>query len=101
MNNNAFSIHNLYLIFGDNKFQLENIDNISIKSGEILGVLGESGCGKSTFGKCLIGLINYRDKERFHVTKLGEKGSVASIKFPMGANIFREGNVLKGTKREL
>lgn len=101
MSINVFSIHNLDLVFGNNKFHLENINNISINLGEILGVLGESGCGKSTFGKCLIGLINYKDKERFHVTQLGTNKGKASIEYPMGANIFRNGNILTGTKKEL
>ena len=98
MINNIFNIHNLDLVFGKDKFHLENIDNLSIKSGEIIGVLGESGCGKSTFGKCLIGLINYRDKTHFNVTKLGGNEKLASIEFPMETKLF---NVLKGTKREL
>lgn len=101
MNNTVYSIHNLDLVFGNDKFHLENIDDILIKSGEILGILGESGCGKSTLGKCLIGLINYRDKERFSVTKLGTDKVESSIKFPLYDNIFREGNLLKGSKKEL
>jgi oligopeptide transport system ATP-binding protein len=30
--------------------------SLEVKSGEILGVVGESGCGKSTLGRCLAGL---------------------------------------------
>jgi len=101
MGDNVYKIQNLDLVFGNNKFHLESIDNVSIKTGEILGVLGESGCGKTTFGKCLIGLINYRDKDRFNVTQFGVNGNSAIIEFPMHPNLFKESNVLKGTKKEL
>ena len=30
--------------------------SVDIYEGETLGVIGESGCGKSTFGKCLVQL---------------------------------------------
>ena len=38
------------------------LDNISfeIGRGEIFGLVGESGCGKTTLGKCILGLKDYR-----------------------------------------
>lgn len=32
--------------------------NITLRSGEILGVVGESGCGKSTLARCIIRLLD-------------------------------------------
>ena len=38
---------------------VQAVDNVSfdIRSGETLGLVGESGCGKSTVGRCLLRLI--------------------------------------------
>ena len=49
-----FEIKGLYKCY-DNKakskvYAINNI-NLTIKKGEILGLVGESGCGKSTLGK--------------------------------------------------
>jgi ABC-type glutathione transport system ATPase component len=37
---------------------LDNL-NLEIKAGEIFGLVGESGCGKTTLGRCILGLIEY------------------------------------------
>jgi ABC-type glutathione transport system ATPase component len=33
--------------------------NLEIRAGEICGLVGESGCGKTTLGRCILGLIEY------------------------------------------
>lgn len=46
-------------LFGKDKRVLKAVDGISfqIKEGEILSLVGESGCGKTTTGKAVLGLV--------------------------------------------
>ena len=47
-------------IFGKKEIKpvLSNI-NMEIKRGEIFGLVGESGCGKTTLAKCILSLLDY------------------------------------------
>jgi len=50
-------------IFSPHKQHLKAVDDISftIANNEVLGLVGESGCGKSTVGKCILRLMKPTD----------------------------------------
>ncbi|MCQ2771922.1 MAG: ATP-binding cassette domain-containing protein [Bacilli bacterium] len=52
------SVENLKQYFGSGAFVTKAVDNVSfkIKEGECFGIVGESGCGKTTTGRSIINL---------------------------------------------
>ena len=47
--------------------------NLSVSQGEILGLVGESGCGKSSLGKALVGILPLYEGEVYFAGKKVEK----------------------------
>ena len=95
---NILVVENLRQYFkvgsGKRKIVVKAVHNISfeIKKGEVFGMVGESGCGKTTSGRSIIGLYEITDGQIFF------KGE----RIAMGVKqIEREVNRLKGEKQAL
>ena len=52
-----------------NWFEALNEVNLEIKQGETLGIVGESGCGKTTLGKSIVGLAEITQGDIFYNSK--------------------------------
>lgn len=53
-----YSISNLSVRYrGDKRRSVLNNVNIELESGRIVGIIGESGCGKTTFARALTGIL--------------------------------------------
>ena len=52
-------VRDLTKTFPSGKGKIKALDGVSfsVSEGETLGVVGESGCGKTTLGRCLAGLV--------------------------------------------
>lgn len=59
MSDNLLEVKNLKKYFKTSRGQLHAVDDVSftIERGKTLGIVGESGCGKSTTGRCIMRLI--------------------------------------------
>jgi peptide/nickel transport system ATP-binding protein len=67
-------IHNLSVIYKTRLGPLSAVENVSfdIYKGEILGLVGESGCGKSTMGKALMRMLPHPTRQSGEIIFGGE-----------------------------
>ena len=68
MSENLIEVRNLKKYFHVSEGELHAVDDVSftIARGETLGLVGESGCGKSTIGRVLLRLIPHTEGQVFY-----------------------------------
>lgn len=71
MSDNVLEVKNLNTYFSGKKRKRQVLFDINfdVHRGEILGLVGESGCGKTTLSKTILGLHNLYDGEIIHYTQ--------------------------------
>lgn len=58
MSENILEVRHLKQYFGKHDFKAVDDISFSVKKGEVVGIVGESGCGKTTTGRSIIRLYN-------------------------------------------
>lgn len=85
----VLDVKNLNVTFGKNKNITYSVQDISFKvaKGETLGVVGESGCGKSTSVLALMGLLDKKANVSGAMNLCGEEYDLSTMKYKDWRNI--------------
>ena len=78
--------------------------NLTVKKGEILGILGENGAGKSTLLKMITGVVTPTSGEikvNGKISSLLELGAAFNSELTGEENIYQHGEVMGLTKEEI
>ena len=87
------TLNNISIAYGNKKNRFKAVDNVSltVKQGEILGLVGESGCGKTSLSHSIVRLVDIQQGEICLQQDALEKLSIAELK----------GKALKATRKDI
>nr|WP_300865859.1 oligopeptide/dipeptide ABC transporter ATP-binding protein [uncultured Acetatifactor sp.] len=73
-NENIMEVKGLHKRFTSKGITVKAVTDVSfsVKPGETIGIVGESGCGKTTLGRCIVRAYDASQGEVFYRTKAGE-----------------------------
>ena len=74
-NDNILEVKNLHKRFTSKGITVKAVTDVSfdVKPGETIGIVGESGCGKTTLGRCIVRAYKASEGEVFYRTRAGEE----------------------------
>lgn len=85
-------------------FKAINDFNLTLKKGEVLGILGQNGAGKSTILKMITGVVaptSGEIKVNGKISSLLELGTAFNMELTGIENIYQHGQVMGLTKKEI
>ena len=74
-NENILEVKGLHKRFTSKGITVRAVNDVSfeVKPGETIGIVGESGCGKTTLGRCIVRAYQASEGEVFYRTRAGEE----------------------------
>ena len=72
---NILEVKHLHKRFTSKGITVKAVTDVSfdVKPGETIGIVGESGCGKTTLGRCIVRAYNASEGEVLYRTRAGEE----------------------------
>ena len=72
---NIMEVKGLHKRFTSKGVTVKAVTDVSfnVKPGESIGIVGESGCGKTTLGRCIVRAYDASEGQVFYRTKDGEE----------------------------
>ncbi len=81
MSETILKVREVSKVFSSKKVHVKAVNNVSfeVKRGETVGIVGESGCGKTTLGRCIVKAIDASSGEVSYLAEDGKEYDLQRI----------------------